>query len=206
MGRCQPRQGRRLAWERITPSFFSARALRVSWRPPLPPALLPYHPCRRVYERVREMNSPVSISRRVAMAMLVGSRIPQIEPGLHPISCISPCAVDRGGIAIRGGADGEGARPLPCLYLIVGTCNPHPTRPSASSPAREGRGQCVAIPGEIRARGRQAPFEHRQVRRATGRSAGAEEDRRSWTAGGKPCMVLLQSHPVLSARDHEQRR
>jgi len=64
------------------------------------------------------VNSPVSISRRVAMAMLVGSRISQIEPGLHPISYISPCAVDRGGIATGGGADGEGACPLPCLYNV----------------------------------------------------------------------------------------
>ena len=40
---------------------------------------------------------------------------------------------------------GRGVSPLPCLHLIGSICKPHPTRPSASSPFLQGRGQCMAI-------------------------------------------------------------
>src|SRR5688572_18673899 len=39
----------------------------------------------------------------------------QLETGSSPGS---PHAVDRGGYRHGGGADGEGARPLPCLCLV----------------------------------------------------------------------------------------
>ncbi len=45
-------------------------------------------------------------------------------------------------IAIGEGLTGRGGgrAPLPCLHQIGDTCNPHPARPPASSPAPLGTG------------------------------------------------------------------
>ena len=84
----------------------------------------------------------------------------QLETGSSPGS---PRAVGRGGYRHGGGADGEGASPLPCLCLVSSAsrlnsyrlpyaCNPLPARPfGAPPPPPEGGGGQWRYPVEIRA-------------------------------------------------------
>jgi len=69
---------------------------------------------------------PPPKGRGQCVAILMESRILQSESGHHPFSRISPCSGPRG-IAIGGGADGEGGcSPLPCLYRTKLLLKPHP--------------------------------------------------------------------------------